>query len=210
MLQIRGGRLWLRGPLPRKDGQPGLLRQRLSLGLPADEPGLVRALERLAELERQLEEHRFRWEHWRRPPRGHAGGDVPLQTAGEPRGIPGSNAGRSRPATPAKAAADPPLEQRLSSFEQAFFADPRRRRRSGSRTTWTAAYLPYLRRLAAHADSGNPQPFGAALLEEVKREKKNEGEDATKKEDEDGTKKEDVNTDGADVKDVLGEATRER
>ena len=167
MLQIRGGRLCLRGPLPRKDGQPGLLRQRLSLGLQADEPGLVRALEWLAELERQLEEHRFRWEHWRRPPRGDAGGDVPLQTAGEPRGIPGSNAGRSRPATRAKAAADPPLEQRLSSFEQAFFADPRRRRRSGSRTTWTAAYLPYLRRLAAHADSGNPQPFGAALLEEV-------------------------------------------
>jgi integrase len=46
-------------------------------------------------------------------------------------------------------------------------ADPKRRRRSGSRTTWSAAYLPYLRRLAAQAGSGHPQPFGAALLEEV-------------------------------------------
>ena len=36
----------------------------------------------------------------------------------------------------------------LATFEQQFFADPRRRRSpAGSRTTWTSAYLPYLRRL---------------------------------------------------------------
>jgi len=167
MLQIRGGRLCLRGPLPRQNGQPGLLRQRLSLGLPADGPGLRRALAQLVELERQLEEQLFRWENWRRPARGDADGDLPPQAAGEPRGIPGSNTSRPRPATPAKASPDPPLEQLLSSFEQAFFADPRRRRRAGSRTTWSAAYLPYLRRLAAHTASAKPKPFGAALLEEV-------------------------------------------
>jgi integrase len=167
MLQIRGGRLCLRGPLPRKDGQPGLLRQRLSLGLPADEQGLGRALAQLAGLERQLEEHRFRWEDWRRPhPRDLGGGGRP-QGAGEPRGFPGSDAGRSLPAATKATSSDPPLEQRLSNFEQAFFADPKRRRRSGSRTTWSAAYLPYLRRLAAHAGSAQPQLFGAALLEEV-------------------------------------------
>ena len=36
----------------------------------------------------------------------------------------------------------------IKDFEQAFFADPRRRRSpAGSRTTWTSAYRPYLRRL---------------------------------------------------------------
>ena len=147
MLQIRGGRLCLRGPLPRKDGQPGLLRQRLSLGLPADERGLGRALAQLAGLEHQLEEHRFRWEDWGRPHRLDGGGDVPPQGAGEPHGISGSDAGL--PPLPGytgtatkEASPDPPLEQRLSSFEQAFFSDPKRRRRSGSRTTWSAAYRP--------------------------------------------------------------------
>ena len=166
MLQIRGGRLCLRGPLPRKDGQPGLLRQRLSLGLPADQQGLGRALAQLAGLERQLEEHRFRWEDWRRPHPSDGGGGVRPQRPGERSGVLGSDAGRPLPAAK-ETVPDPPLEQRLSNFEQAFFADPKRRRRSGSRTTWTAAYLPYLRRLAAHAGSGNPQPFGAALLDEV-------------------------------------------
>ena len=154
MLQIRGGRLCLRGPLPRKNGQPGLLRQRLSLGLPADEQGLGRALALLAGLERQLAEHRFRWEDWRRPlPRG-----IPAADSGPPlRG--GTTAQEASP--------DPPLEQRLRSFEQAFFADPKRRRRPGSRTTWSAAYLPYLRRLTTQEGHGRPQPFGIALLEEV-------------------------------------------
>ena len=36
----------------------------------------------------------------------------------------------------------------LATFEHQFFTDPRRRRSpAGSRTTWTSAYLPYLRRL---------------------------------------------------------------
>jgi integrase len=42
----------------------------------------------------------------------------------------------------------PALLAALAAFEQAFFADPRRRRQSaGSRSTWCAAYQPYLRRL---------------------------------------------------------------
>jgi integrase len=170
MLQIRGGRLCLRGPLPRKNGQPGLLRQRLSLGLPADEQGLGRALAELAGLERQLAEHRFRWEDWRRPlPRAAAAGGVAPQRVKAPGGLPGADS--SPPLRGGTTAQEPlpdrPLAQRLSSFEQAFFADPKRRRRPGSRTTWSAAYLPYLRRLAAHAGNGRPQPFGIALLEEV-------------------------------------------
>jgi len=134
-----------------------LLRQRLSLGLPADAAGLSRALERLSDLERQLEEHRFRWEAWGRPLERTAGAHAPI----------GATAPDSGPIAASLAAAEPSLEERLNRFEQAFLSDPRRRRRSGSRTTWSAAYLPYLRRLAAHAASGPPQPFSAALLEAV-------------------------------------------
>ena len=107
MLQIRGGRLCLRGPLPRKDGRPGLLRQRLSLGLQANEQGLGRALVQLAGLERQLEEHRFRWEDWGRSHPRDLGAEVRLQGAGEPRGFPGSDAGRTLPAATKATFPDP-------------------------------------------------------------------------------------------------------
>jgi len=59
----------------------------------------------------------------------------------------------------------------LASFEHQFFADPRRRRTpAGSRTTWTSAYLPYLRRLQQAAGelglplTSAPPPW---LLEQV-------------------------------------------
>ena len=53
----------------------------------------------------------------------------------------------------------------IERFEQAFFADPRRRRsKPGSRTTWTGAYLPYLRRLQARA---NDSPIDADLLQDT-------------------------------------------
>jgi integrase len=154
-----------------------LLRQRLSLGLPADGPGLGRALEQLTELERQIEEQRFRWDDWRRPRCRDTGEEAAPPGAGEPCSAANAGFGQPLPGTTAianpnckattAAPAHPPLDQRLSDFKQAFFADPKRRRRSGSRTTWSAAYLPYLRRLAALAGNGQPQPFGAALLEEV-------------------------------------------
>ena len=52
-------------------------------------------------------------------------------------------------------------------FEKSFFSDPLRARNpSGSRTTWTGAYLPYLRRLQEIASS-NKESFTPALLEAV-------------------------------------------
>ena len=45
-------------------------------------------------------------------------------------------------------ASGPQVETAISSYEKFFFSDPRRRRSpAGSRTTWSGAYLPYLRRL---------------------------------------------------------------
>jgi len=126
-LEQRGERLGLRGPLPRRDGRPGLQVQRLSLGLPADAAGLKEALRQLYRLQAELDQGRFVW---------------PGPTAAEA----------------------PGLAAVLERFEAAFFAEPRRRRfPAGSRSTWTAAYLPYLRRLQSLAEG----PLGPELLERV-------------------------------------------
>ncbi|MEB3332891.1 MAG: site-specific integrase [Synechococcaceae cyanobacterium] len=146
-LELRGARIGLRGPLPCRRGGPGLPVQRLSLGLPASPEGLEQALRRRGEIEQQLRRGRFRW------PERSASGPVVVS-----------------PRFAAVAAAPTGgLEASLAAFEQAFFADPRRRRRpSGSRSTWTAAYRPYLRRLrrlAAEVPAGGT--LSAELLVQV-------------------------------------------
>jgi integrase len=132
--------------------------QRISLGLPATEEGLVDAQAQLKRVLQQLASQSFRWSDWSRLERG---------TASAPGELPGST--------------DPspehrPLDEELLRFEASFFADPRRRRHpSGSRTTWTSAYLPYLRRLQrlASGHQGRPDAGGgdgalaASLLEDV-------------------------------------------
>ncbi len=134
-IERRGGRLALRGPLPARGGAgETLVVQRISLGLSASEAGVEESLVRLRRLRRQLGEGTFRWQDWIRRP-SHAGPSPDAST--------GSSPGE----------AESQVEQGLQEFERAFFADPRRRRRpSGSRTTWSAAYRPYLRRLAALAE----------------------------------------------------------
>ncbi len=161
LIQAQG--LCLRGPLPRQAGE-GLRVQRLALGLAADGPGLEQALLRLAELQQQLEQGRFDWSQWRRPPRrrprptANSSAEASISRAG-------AAAGRPSRTKPSGSASGPELPEPLAAFEQAFFRDPRRRRRrAGSRTTWTAAYLPYLRRLA---ERGGDRPLDTPLLEEV-------------------------------------------
>ena len=59
-------------------------------------------------------------------------------------------------------ASGPRVEAAIRSYEQVFFSDPRRRRSpAGSRTTWSGAYLPYLRRLQS---IGGDAPVDADLL----------------------------------------------
>lgn len=143
-LEQRGQRLGLRGPLPCRGGTGRPVVQRISLGQPASEAGLVAALGQLQQVVAQLQAGTFDWSQWAR-----RGSRAPA-AAGQPTGGPGA------------AVAD-----RLAAFEAAFFADPRRRRNpAGARTTWTAAYRPYLRRLARLAEDGD-QPMGPALLEHV-------------------------------------------
>jgi hypothetical protein len=63
-LERRGGRLGLRGPLPprQQEAAPGPWTvRRLSLGLPASEEGLQRALAELARVRQELRTGRFSW-----------------------------------------------------------------------------------------------------------------------------------------------------
>jgi hypothetical protein len=166
-LERRGGRLGLRGPLPCRRGGARSPVQRISLGLPADADGLQRAVEQLREVLRQLRHDRFDWNDWGgwRQPRplpepatttSVAEVSEPLQGQGQP------------PHAECPPGAE--LSDRLQGFERDFFRDPRRRRRpAGSRTTWSAAYQPYLRRLQrlAEAQGASSAPATAELLEGV-------------------------------------------
>jgi integrase len=130
-LERRGDRLNLRGPLPCRQGGAQLRIQRLSLGCAADPAGLQQAQQLLLQVHQQLEQGRFDWQHWR-------GTAAPRDGAGQQCGQQSCSA----------------LRTELERFEQSFFNDPRRRRNpAGSRTTWTSAYLPYLRRLGRLAES---------------------------------------------------------
>ncbi len=116
--------------------------QRLSLGLPLDAAGLRQAERLLRQVVQDLQHQRFRWEDWGRGPAA------------------GQEQGRAPTAAVPTGALDP-----VADFEAAFFADPRRRRNpAGSRTTWSGAYRPYLRRLQTAAGTRALSP---ELLEEV-------------------------------------------
>jgi hypothetical protein len=134
-LEVRGQRLGLRGPLPPRQGggQERPTIQRLSLGLEASEASLPLAFARLHAVREQLSQGTFRWDDWRRSKPGA----TPLTLV--------DGAGPSPPPEPS-----PGLEEAVASFELAFQRDPRRRRSpAGARSTWRAAYKPYLRRLLA-------------------------------------------------------------
>jgi hypothetical protein len=196
-LERRGNRLGLRGPLPCRRGSGAHPVQRLSLGLTADAHGLEQARLQLRLLLQQLQQQRFRWEDWSPPPTQRAG--IAPVAAPQPTGPASHRQNLGDPRTPRRRrqasspnqtrrpdplgpgqAYGPPglspwapgeLAPILASFEHQFFADPRRRRTpAGSRTTWTSAYLPYLRRLQQAAGelglplTSAPPPW---LLEQV-------------------------------------------
>ena len=142
-LERRGQRLALRGPLPCRQGSAQLRVQRISLGLPADPEGLEQARQALRRVVQQLQQQSFNWSQW---------GVAPAASA------------RSRSAQAAAAALGLDAAAAVERFEQQFFSDPRRRRNpAGSRTTWTSAYLPYLRRVRQQA-ANRELPLGEDLL----------------------------------------------
>ena len=143
----RGERLALRGPLPCRKGRPAHPVQRISLGLPATPEGLEQAKAQLKEVLRQLQHQSFDWSLWSR--QSKPGAKQQSQTSG--------------PRLQEKSG----LALSIQDFEAAFFSDPRRRRNPpGAKTTWSSAYLPYLRRLAALAED-SALPLDRRLLEQV-------------------------------------------
>jgi len=140
-LERRGRRLALRGLLPCRHSSGAVRVQRISLGFAADHNGLEQARTALKKVVQQLQQQTFSWSQW-----GEArAGSPQVATAVQ--------------VTDAAAA--------LDRFERDFFADPRRRRNvAGTRTTWTSAYLPYVRRLRQLA-AEQAQPLNTALLEAV-------------------------------------------
>ena len=139
-LERRGQRLGLRGPLPCRHGSGSMRVQRLSLGLSADPAGLEQARSTLRRVMQQLQQGSFAWSQW----------------CLEAPGRPGPATVVPRQVSPPAPTQQRSLDQALQRFERQFLADPRRRRNpAGSRTTWTAAYLPYLRRLRRLAESAD-------------------------------------------------------
>lgn len=144
-LEQRRQRLGLRGPLPSRDGS-GLKVQRISLGLAADAAGLHEAQSQLKRVVQQLASQTFAWSEWASKERS-----VSAETETQ------------RAATPFS-----PLALQLQQFEGAFFSDPRRRRNpAGSRTTWSSAYQPYLRRLERLAAEAPGRGLTVPVLEAV-------------------------------------------
>ncbi|MFO7629523.1 MAG: site-specific integrase [Prochlorococcaceae cyanobacterium] len=141
-LELRGSLLGLRGLLPPRRGSGRPQVQRLSLGLPANESGLGQALGQLLQVQQQLDQGRFDWQPWIRQQRHRSPARLQLVAA------PAAPQGGGLEEAQQQQQLDRQLEKQLVDFEQAFFADPRRRRQAaGSRSTWRAAYRPYLRRL---------------------------------------------------------------
>lgn len=151
-LERRGQRLGLRGPLPCRQGSGRHPVQRISLGLAADAAGLEQACSSLRRVQQQLQLNCFDWSQWAVVAGGTTGG---------------ASRGRSTGRSASPTALQASLEGALQRFEHHFHADPRRRRNpAGSRTTWSAAYLPYLRRLRRLA-AQQGLALGPALLEQV-------------------------------------------
>jgi integrase len=152
-LELRGGRLGLRGSLPCRGGGEVHRVQRISLGLPATAAGLAEACRRLDQVRSDLEQGRFDWRQWQsRPSRAACRAGSPAAPTGK-QALAGVEAG---------------LAPELQEFELAFFAEARRRRNpAGSRSTWRGAYLPYLRRLQQQAAGPPQRPITADLLVEV-------------------------------------------
>lgn len=159
-IEQRGKRLNLRGPLPCRN-HPGRMRvQRLSLGVSATAEGLEEARQLLHLVNLQLRRQQFDWQQWGRETQaqGHSAALTPANASG-------AQGTTSLEAVDPQGSTDrTPLQRELKAFEHAFFNDPMRRRSpAGSRTTWTSAYRPYLRRLtkiAQERDLG----LGTALL----------------------------------------------
>lgn len=130
-IERRGQRLSLRGVLPPRPGSPRLRahQQRLSLNLPATPAGLKQAEQEAKVIAAQLIQNSFDWRQY----------------------LPVVGGGRLNQMD---------LSQKLAAFQRDFLEAPAKNASiqgsASTRTTWEAAYAPYLQKLAQMAQT-HPQ-----------------------------------------------------
>ena len=122
-VERRGIKLTLRGTLPPRPDSSRLhpYQQRLSLGIPATSAGLKQIEQEAKIIAAQLIQKKFDWREYL------------AFSAG-------------------KRLSQQSLSEQIAAFEQYFFEQPHRSiNPAATKTTWTAAYAPYLRKLSAIA-----------------------------------------------------------
>lgn len=122
-IERRGVKLALRGTLPPRPGSARLrpYQQRLSLGIPATPAGLKQIEQEAKIVAAQLIQNQFDWREY-------------------------------STFTDGKRLSQQDLSQQIAAFEQDFFNQPQRLiNPAATKTTWSAAYAPYLRKLTAIA-----------------------------------------------------------
>ncbi|MEP0917232.1 site-specific integrase [Leptolyngbya sp. DQ-M1] len=122
-VERRGIRLALRGTLPPRPGSSRLRphQQRLSLGIPATPAGLKQIEQEAKIVAAQLIQNQFDWQEY-------------------------------LSFTDGKRLSQQSLSQQIDAFEQYFFEQPQRSLNpAATKTTWTSAYAPYLKKLVTIA-----------------------------------------------------------
>lgn len=126
-VEQRGNKLNLRGPLPCQNDPKQLKNQRISLGLNTTTEGLKQAEKSIKFLFLQIEHNQFDWRNW-----------SPKK----------SNASYKQNQTD--------IKKIIKDYKFSFFNNPSKSKsKSGSRTNWNSAYLPYLRRMESIANKNN-------------------------------------------------------
>lgn len=139
-IERRGQILNLRGTFPPKPGSHRLRphQQRLSLGYPATNAGLKQAEQEVKIIAGQLLQKTFDWSNY-----VYRNGWKRLDSLG--------------------------LAEQIQAFEAQFFQTPDRLTNpASSRTTWTTAYLPYLRKLEAIVATNSQLTLAEAIVATVR------------------------------------------
>ena len=122
-LERRGERLNIRGLLPSKESKDILKDQRISLDARCDLNGLNKSEKLLQLLLLQLQHQQFSWENWSKKSSNKKPLNFKINKVNS-------------------------IKDEIKKFEIAFFSNPTRSKNSSStKTTWTSAYKPYLKRL---------------------------------------------------------------
>ncbi|MFE4106516.1 site-specific integrase [Almyronema epifaneia] len=144
-IERRGTLLSLRGVLPPRPDSVRLrpYQQRIALGLSATKAGLKQAEQQAKIVAAELIQNTFDWRNYLKNPVG-------------------------------KAISQQNLAEKIDSFQQYFFTrEPETSKAASVRTTWTKAYVPYLKKLTAIADKHTSFSLSEAVYATVQSTRPN-------------------------------------